>query len=303
MVMGSGRVTSLPWPPKPPSRSSPSIDISPRWGGGTRPDANQSLIPPCTESREVCGEYTEIPAAAHRKRLDWRGLERVKEERGLKIVGWYDTMNEVGELMASSATAGVKLMGYTWFVYQVPGTIRNMGRLDTHSIVRRIRIAFGRETGASYHQWKKWFSGTVSEVTSAILNSWPSKRPTCTSRTEFVSNFGITSRQYSRYPIFLQAWEELSSLVSYKCSSQLLETWSQWESDPKDRVIPTGSSLVGTNTWGEIVRGLLTWSRMSRGRAILTRSGWRRIVLPNLTPAQSYYRLRGGQETYRFAQV
>ena len=47
--------------------------------------------------------------AAHLSRDVLSGFESVSEERGLKIVGWYETMQSVSEAMASSATAVVRL--------------------------------------------------------------------------------------------------------------------------------------------------------------------------------------------------
>ncbi len=61
------------------------------------------------------------------------------------MVGWYDTIKDVGEFMASSATAVVKLcpiFDQFW--------IRKGSDLGTYSIARRIRLAFGRGSGASY---------------------------------------------------------------------------------------------------------------------------------------------------------
>lgn len=71
---------------------------------------SQSLIPSVTESRAVWGVYTEMPAAAQRRREAWSGLLSVMDVSGLKIGGWYETMSDVGVVKASSTTAGVRLI-------------------------------------------------------------------------------------------------------------------------------------------------------------------------------------------------
>lgn len=91
MLIGSDSVTNRHCPPISSNASPinvtcaallvPDVEV-------VTPEASQSLIPPFTESSAVCGEYTDMPAAARRRRLRCRGLERVREGRGLKIVGW-----------------------------------------------------------------------------------------------------------------------------------------------------------------------------------------------------------------------
>ena len=50
-----------------------------------------------------------MPAAAHFRSEDCRGLASVKDKRGRNIGGWYDTITDVGVERASSTTAGVRL--------------------------------------------------------------------------------------------------------------------------------------------------------------------------------------------------
>lgn len=78
-----------------------------------------------------------MPAAAQRNRDAWIGLDRVKEERGLKIGGWYAITMDAGSDSASSATRVVRLFDG----YESEG---GMYRLDheqgkgAHSIVSKI---------------------------------------------------------------------------------------------------------------------------------------------------------------------
>src|SRR6266850_1294618 len=51
-----------------------------------------------------------MPAAAQRRRDAWIGLDRVTEERGLKMGGWYAMIIDAGSESASSATRVVRLL-------------------------------------------------------------------------------------------------------------------------------------------------------------------------------------------------
>ena len=51
----------------------------------------------------------EIPAAAQRNKDAWIGLDSVKEERGLKMGGWYAMIIDAGSDSASSVTRVVRL--------------------------------------------------------------------------------------------------------------------------------------------------------------------------------------------------
>jgi len=50
-----------------------------------------------------------MPAAAQRNKDAWIGLDSVKEERGLKMGGWYAMIIDAGSDIASSATRVVRL--------------------------------------------------------------------------------------------------------------------------------------------------------------------------------------------------
>ena len=90
MLIGASSVTNRHCPPTSSNASPMNVTVAASLvpeGEVTTPAASQSLMPPFTESSAVCGEYTDIPAAARRRRLRCKGLERVMDERGLKIVG------------------------------------------------------------------------------------------------------------------------------------------------------------------------------------------------------------------------
>jgi len=50
-----------------------------------------------------------MPAAAQRSKDAWIGLDRVTDEMGLKMGGWYAMITDAGNESASSATRVVKL--------------------------------------------------------------------------------------------------------------------------------------------------------------------------------------------------
>lgn len=52
----------------------------------------------------------EMPVAEQRKREAWIGSESVREERGLKMGGWYMIIVDVGSKSASSAMHVVRLV-------------------------------------------------------------------------------------------------------------------------------------------------------------------------------------------------
>lgn len=68
------------------------------------------------------------------------------DERGLKMVGWYAMMTDVGVDRASFWTAVVRLEvcrehGFVW---------DDQWSFGAHSIVNRTRFAFGLSTGDSF---------------------------------------------------------------------------------------------------------------------------------------------------------
>ena len=86
----------------------------------------------------------EMPAAEQRKREAWIGSESVREERGLKMGGWYAMIVDAGSESASSATRVVRLVS-------IKGRVKSgSGALSVIMDLRWVRALLTRSSEGSF---------------------------------------------------------------------------------------------------------------------------------------------------------